>query len=121
MKRTNSSRTRRAKKATRFTTPRMLKAIASLGGAVAGKIATKLGDDSRDGRRKLSVMLNRAKKLGLVKHTPTGSSALARAAGGRSPRPAERRLPSQNVTVEACVTRRAEIAGQEPTSHDPRR
>ena len=71
MKRTN--RTRRTKKPIRFTTPRMLKAIASLGGAVAGEIATKLGDDSRDGRRKLSVMLNRAKKLGLVKHAPTGN------------------------------------------------
>lgn len=72
-KRTNSH-TRRAKKPIRFTTPRMLRAIASLGrGAVAGQIARKLGDDSRDGRRKLSVMLNRAKKLGLVKHTPTGN------------------------------------------------
>ena len=71
-KRTNN-RTQRAKKPIRFTTPRMLRAIASLGrGAVAGQIARKLGDDSRDGRRKLSVMLNRAKKLGLVKHTPTG-------------------------------------------------
>lgn len=68
MKRTNSRTL--ATKSVRFTTPRMLKAIASLGaGAVAGDIAKKLGDDSRDGRRKLSVMLNRAKKFGLVKHT----------------------------------------------------
>jgi len=52
----------------------MLRAIASLGRlAVAGEIARRLGDDSRDGRRKLSVMLNRAKKGGLVKHTPTDS------------------------------------------------
>lgn len=73
MKRTKS-RTR-ATKSIRFTTPRMLRALASLGrGAVAGQIARKLGDDSRDGRRKLSVMLNRAKKFGLVKHTPTGNS-----------------------------------------------
>ena len=73
MKRTNS-RTRRANESIRFTTPRMLKVIASLGaGAVAGEIAKKMGDESRDGRRKLSVMLNRAKKFGLVKHTPTGN------------------------------------------------
>ena len=73
MKRTNSRS--RAAKSTRFTTPRMLKAIASLGaGAVAGDIAKKLGDDSRDGRRKLSVMLNRAKRFGLVKHTANGNS-----------------------------------------------
>ena len=81
MKRPNSSRTRRATKPIRFTTPRMLKAIASLGGAVAGEIARKLGDDSRDGRRKLSVMLNRAKKLGLVKHAPTGNHGAG--SGGR--------------------------------------
>ena len=82
MKRTNSSRTRRAKKSTRFTTPRMLNVVASLGrDAVAGEIARKLGDDSRDGRRKLSVMLNRAKKLGLVKHTPTGNHGAG--SGGR--------------------------------------
>jgi len=63
MKRTRSNRTRQAKK-TRFTTARMLNVVASLGrDAVAGEIARKLGDDSRDGRRKLSVMLNRAKKL----------------------------------------------------------
>ena len=73
MKRT-SGRTRPVRKSIRFTTGRMLKAIASLGQfAVAGKIANKLGDDSRDGRRKLSVMLNRAKKAGLVKHTATGT------------------------------------------------
>lgn len=88
MKRTN--RTRRATKAIRFTTPRMLKAIASLGGAVAGKIATKLGDDSRDGRRKLSVMLNRAKKLGLVKHTPRDGMWSVTAAGRKALASAER-------------------------------
>lgn len=80
MKRKN--RTKRAKKAIRFTTPRMLRAIASLGRvAVSGEIARKLGDDSRDGRRKLSVMLNRAKKVGLVKHTPTGNYGAG--SGGR--------------------------------------
>jgi len=36
---------------------------------------------TRDGRRKLSVMLNRAKKLGLVKHTPTGNHGVG--SGGR--------------------------------------
>lgn len=73
MKRTGPKPNRRAPKAVRFTTERMLKVIASLRrNAVAGEIASKLGDDSRDGRRKLSVMLNRAKKAGLVKHTPTG-------------------------------------------------
>lgn len=73
MKRTTSTRARRTQKSIRFTTERMLKVIASLGSsAIAGEIASKLGDDSRDGRRKLSVMLNRAKKAGLVKHTPTG-------------------------------------------------
>lgn len=78
----NNSRTRRAKKPIRFTTPRMLRAIASLGRvAVAGEIARKLGDDSRDGRRKLSVMLNRAKKFGLVKHTPTRNSGAASRGG----------------------------------------
>lgn len=51
----------------------MLRVITSLGRAVAGEIARKLGDNSRDVRRKLSVMLNRAKKLGLVKHAPTGN------------------------------------------------
>lgn len=73
MKRTKSTRTRRAPRSVRFTTERMLKVIASFGRvAVAGEIASKLGDDSRDGRRKLSVMLNRAKKAGLVKHAPSG-------------------------------------------------
>ena len=82
MKRTNSSRARRAKRPIRFTTPRMLRAIASLGRlAVAGEIARRLGDDSRDGRRKLSVMLNRAKKVGLVKHAPTGNHGAG--SGGR--------------------------------------
>jgi hypothetical protein len=80
MKRTN--RTKRAKKLIRFSTPRMLSAIASLGRvAVSGEIASKLGDDSRDGRRKLSVMLNRAKRVGLVKHAPTGSYGAG--SGGR--------------------------------------
>lgn len=84
MKRTNSTRTRRAQKSIRFTTERMLKVIASLRRvAVAGEIASKLGDDSRDGRRKLSVMLNRAKKAGLVKHTPSGKNG-AGARGGWS-------------------------------------
>lgn len=89
MNRTNSSR-RRANKSIRFTTTRMLKVVASLGRvAVAGEIARKLGDDSRDGRRKLSVMLNRAKKFGLMKHAPTGNSGAGSrgtwsiAAGGR--------------------------------------
>ena len=82
MKRTKASGARRAKQPIRFTTPRMLKAIASLGrDAVAGEIARKLGDDSRDGRRKLSVMLNRAKKVGLVKHAPTGNHGAG--SGGR--------------------------------------
>ena len=36
---------------------------------------------TRDGRRKLSVMLNRAKKLRLVKHTPTGNHGVG--SGGR--------------------------------------
>lgn len=90
MTRTNSTRTRRAQKSIKFTTERMLKVIASLrSGAVAGEIASKLGDDSRDGRRKLSVMLNRAKKAGLVKHTPNGKHGAGSrgswsiAAGGR--------------------------------------
>ena len=47
MKRTSASSTRQAKKSTRFTTPRMLNVVASLGRyAVAGEIARKLGDDS---------------------------------------------------------------------------
>ncbi|MGH7649271.1 MAG: hypothetical protein ACREND_14230 [Gemmatimonadaceae bacterium] len=69
-----------AGKTVRFSTIDILNSLAR--GAVkrVDALAQAVGDESRDGRRKLSVMLNRAKRAGHLKHTPTKKSG--RGSGG---------------------------------------